>query len=82
MSQCGHSADCLSCFIQSYLYVDPEFKGQGIGSKLLAFGTDQADEQGVPCWLESSVVVSRVCSRAPTPSFPCCLLLTIARCGG
>ena len=31
----------------------PERQGQGLGQALLAVGTDQADAEGLPCYLET-----------------------------
>jgi ribosomal protein S18 acetylase RimI-like enzyme len=38
----------------SVLGTDPEQQGRGIGSALLAPGLRLADEEGLPCYLESS----------------------------
>ncbi|KAF9909586.1 hypothetical protein BX616_011126 [Lobosporangium transversale] len=41
-----------------YIYgisVAPAYQGQGIGSALLKWGTDKADEEGVSCWVSSSM---------------------------
>ncbi|KAF1812936.1 hypothetical protein P152DRAFT_367512, partial [Eremomyces bilateralis CBS 781.70] len=36
------------------LAVDPAFKGRGIASKLVKWGTDRADGDGLPAYLEST----------------------------
>lgn len=36
------------------LGVDPELQGQGRGSALVQEGADRADQEGVPCYLETS----------------------------
>lgn len=65
-------------FVQPFFFVGPECQRSG-KLKLLAFGTDQSDEQGVPCWPESSVVVSRVDYPISDPfSLLCYLPLTLA----
>ena len=50
---------------QKVLAVDPKYNGLGIGSQLLAWGTTQAERDGVPCWLEATDEV-----RPSTPRFP------------
>jgi GNAT superfamily N-acetyltransferase len=32
----------------------PEYQGQGIGSKLIQWGTSQADEKGLECYLSAT----------------------------
>ncbi|KAL7412848.1 hypothetical protein BDY24DRAFT_391294 [Mrakia frigida] len=39
----------------SYLFVDPYHQGSGVGTALIAYGTDRADAAGVPTWLEASI---------------------------
>ncbi len=34
--------------------VVPEARGRGIGKQLVVVVTDEADKQGIPCYLESS----------------------------
>jgi predicted N-acetyltransferase YhbS len=36
------------------LAVDPDFKGRGIASRLVKWGTDQADRDGLPTYVEST----------------------------
>lgn len=36
------------------LCVDPEHQRMGIGAKLLEWGVQGADDQGVKCWIEAS----------------------------
>lgn len=36
------------------MFVHPEYYGQGIGSKLLKWGTNEADKRGVKIWLTST----------------------------
>lgn len=36
------------------LIIDPDYQRKGLGGKLLKWGIDQAAQQGVPAWLESS----------------------------
>jgi len=63
-------------FQQSYLFVDPEYQGCGVGAALMKFGTDQADAAGLSTWLESTIAVSRVVllsfpfPLAPVSSYP------------
>lgn len=45
------------------LAVDPEFKGKGIASKLVEWGTDKADADGLPAYLESSPAAAGVYER-------------------
>lgn len=36
------------------LATDPEFQRRGVGSKLVKWGLDRADAEGLPCWLHVS----------------------------
>ena len=38
----------------SFLFVDPEYQRQGIGSLLLQWGLKKADEMGAKIWLTST----------------------------
>lgn len=44
------------CRIVASCVVHPEYQGQGVGSQLLRWGTERADdENGVFCWVQSSM---------------------------
>ena len=44
----------VSCRFIVGLYVAPEYQGQGIGSALMRYGTEKADQDAVFCWVSSS----------------------------
>jgi GNAT superfamily N-acetyltransferase len=41
-------------FLMMILAVDPEFQRKGIGKKLLEWGLEKADAEGVQCWIDAS----------------------------
>lgn len=41
-------------FLMGLLVTLPEYRGKGIGSSLLQWGLDAADEKGVECWIDAS----------------------------
>ncbi|KAG0295347.1 hypothetical protein BGZ98_001428 [Dissophora globulifera] len=45
----------VKCRIIIGLGVAPEYQGQGVGSALMKWGTDKADEEGVYTWVSSSM---------------------------
>ncbi|KAJ6115584.1 acetyltransferase [Penicillium sp. IBT 18751x] len=46
------------------LATHPNFQGQGIGSRLIKWGTDIADAEGLPCWAHASPAGHRLYTRA------------------
>lgn len=42
------------------LATDPNYQRRGIGSKLVQWGLDQADAEGLPCWIHASDAGRRV----------------------
>lgn len=36
------------------LATDPEYQRRGIGSRLVRWGLDQADDEKLPCWIHAS----------------------------
>lgn len=47
-----------NCWYLVYLGTKPPARGKGYGKALIRHGTDRADKDGVPCYLESSNVVN------------------------
>lgn len=41
-------------FLMGILVTMPEYQGKGIGSSLLRWGLEVADEKGVECWIDAS----------------------------
>ena len=58
---------CLTTLTQAavpnMMSVLPEYRRSGVGSMLVAWGTQKADELGVECWLESSEAAHLVYER-------------------
>jgi GNAT superfamily N-acetyltransferase len=48
------------CMFLGGITIDPSFQGQGVGSELLRWGTQQADRLGVFCWVHSSQAGSSI----------------------
>ncbi|KAJ5137246.1 ATP-dependent RNA helicase dbp8 [Penicillium atrosanguineum] len=46
------------------LATNPSFQCQGIGSKLIKWGTDMADAEGLPCWAHASPAGHHLYTRA------------------
>ncbi|KAF9871365.1 acetyltransferase [Colletotrichum karsti] len=43
------------CRIVVSCVVHPDFQGKGVGSRLIRWGTDKADQEGSFCWVQSSM---------------------------
>ncbi|SDA02906.1 BZ3500_MvSof-1268-A1-R1_Chr11-1g03209 [Microbotryum saponariae] len=54
--QLGKTEGTTQCYQLGSFCVDPKYQGQGIGSALIRWGLDRADEDGLPCYTDASVV--------------------------
>lgn len=52
-------ANGARCMIIVGISVHPDHQGRGVGSSLVKYGTDIADEEGVFCWVHSSEAGAR-----------------------
>ncbi|SCV73314.1 BQ2448_7240 [Microbotryum intermedium] len=55
-SQLGRTERVSPGYLLGSLCVEPKYQGQGIGSALIQWGLDRADEEGVPCYTDASYV--------------------------
>jgi GNAT superfamily N-acetyltransferase len=56
------------------LCLSPEYQRMGVGRKLLEWGMQEADREGVECWIDCSLIGSRLYkefepSATPLPEF-------------